>query len=138
MFVGEASAAVTRLCRNTVWTCVCPDLVHDFKGFAVGEDVNKTKEETVLLANTIGFNKAELHDNGDLLSHIDELLTEDLSELETEGREELWSRVWQSLKFCVHVRPQAKNCPKHCDSLIQVYQFLTKTIQTQKFKSEKR
>ena len=116
--------------------CVCPDLVRDFKGFTVGEDVNKMKEETVLLANTVGLNKAELHDIGDLLSHIDELLTEDLSELETEGREELWWRVWQSLKFCA--RPQAKNCLKHCDSLMKVYQLLRKTIRTQKFKSEKR
>jgi hypothetical protein len=28
---------------------VCPDLVHDFKGFTVSEDVNKMKEETVRL-----------------------------------------------------------------------------------------
>lgn len=31
MLVGEAWAAVTHLCMNTVWRSVCPDLVHDFK-----------------------------------------------------------------------------------------------------------
>lgn len=49
MFVGEALAAVTHSCNNKVWRSVCPDLVHDFKGFTVSEDVNKMKEETVKL-----------------------------------------------------------------------------------------
>ena len=41
--------------------CVCPDLARDFKGFAVGENVNKMKEETVLLAKTVRFNRTAPH-----------------------------------------------------------------------------
>ena len=32
MLFGEAWAAVTHPCMNTVWRSVCPDLMHDFKG----------------------------------------------------------------------------------------------------------
>jgi hypothetical protein len=87
MLVGEAWSAVTHSCMNTAWRSVCPDLVHDFKGFSVDEDVNKTKEEIVQLANKVGFNEVDLCDVGDLLSHNDELSNEDLIELQKESRE---------------------------------------------------
>jgi hypothetical protein len=61
---------------------VCPDLVHDFKGFSV--DVNKTEEEIVQLANKVGFNEVAICDVWDLFSHISELSNENLIELEKE------------------------------------------------------
>ncbi|GFG29801.1 hypothetical protein Cfor_00232 [Coptotermes formosanus] len=88
MLVDEAWASVPHVCMNAVWRSVCPDLVHDFKGFSVDEDVNKTKEEVVQLASKVGFNDVDLCDVGDLLSHNDELSNEDLIELENESREE--------------------------------------------------
>jgi hypothetical protein len=74
--VGEAWAAVTHSCMSTVWRSVCPDSVHNFKEFSVDEYVNKMKEETVQLANKVGFNEVDLCDVGDLLSH-NELSNED-------------------------------------------------------------
>jgi len=47
--------------RVCVGVCVCPDLARDFKGFAVGKNANKMKEETVLLANTVRFNRTAPH-----------------------------------------------------------------------------
>jgi hypothetical protein len=56
----RAWVVVTHLCMNAVWRNACTDLVHDFKGFSVDEDVNKTKEEIVQLANKFGFNEVDI------------------------------------------------------------------------------
>jgi hypothetical protein len=87
MLVGEAWAAVTRMCMNGVWKQMCPYLVHDCKGFSVDEDLNQTIEKIVQLANTVGFSEVDLDDVVDLLmSGKEELSSEDLIEVEEESR----------------------------------------------------
>jgi hypothetical protein len=44
----------------TILRRVCCDLVCDFKGFSVGEDVNKTKKEIVQSAIKVGINKVNV------------------------------------------------------------------------------
>jgi hypothetical protein len=78
------------------------------------ENVNKTKEEIVQLANKFGFNEFDLCDVGDLLSHNDELSSVYLIELEKESREEIGVEGIAEVEV-VHALP-SKNCPEHYDS----------------------
>ena len=80
-FVKMAWDEVPSKCIDGVWKNLCPQFVHDFKGFSTEDNITATKQKTVVLAKQLG-SEVE-HDIEELLqSHCTELCNEDLHELE--------------------------------------------------------
>lgn len=89
-FIKRSWDEVPRTCLNGVWKKLCPQFVHDFKGFSIKENVAKSNSRSLRLAQQLGFSDVEEEDIDELLqSHEQELSNEDLLEIEKERVEQL-------------------------------------------------
>ncbi|KAK3881758.1 hypothetical protein Pcinc_013840 [Petrolisthes cinctipes] len=81
---------VPRSCLNGVWKKLCPQFVHDFKGFSINENLAKANGKSLRLAQQLGFSEVGEEDIDELLqSHQNELSNEDLLDIESERVEQL-------------------------------------------------
>ncbi|XP_064103302.1 tigger transposable element-derived protein 1-like [Macrobrachium nipponense] len=82
-FIKESWEKVPRKCLNGVWKHLCPQLVHDFVGFDISENIYKASKECLVKAKEAGFDELEEKDIEELLeSHREELTNEELLEME--------------------------------------------------------
>ena len=82
-FIKESWEKVPRKCLNGVWKHLCPQLVYNFVGFDIQENVLKVNKESLDKAREAGFDELEQNDIDELLeSHREELTNEELFEME--------------------------------------------------------
>ncbi|XP_076066033.1 uncharacterized protein LOC143039680 [Oratosquilla oratoria] len=88
--VKEFWEKVPRKCLNGVWKHLCPQLVYDFVGFDIQENVSKANKESLDKAREARFDQLEQKDIDELLElHTVELTNEELLEMETIENAEL-------------------------------------------------
>ena len=84
-FIKDSWSEVPTSCCNGVWKKLCPQFVHDFKGYSIDDNVAKANVKSLRLAQQVGFEDLEEEDIDNLLqSHTQELSNEDLFDIEKE------------------------------------------------------
>jgi glutamate synthase domain-containing protein 3 len=74
---------------NGVWSKIWPDVVTDFHGFEPEEEISNSRRVIVDMARSLGFEEVDEANVKELLqSHMEELSSEDLLELEKELSDE--------------------------------------------------
>lgn len=84
-FIKDSWSEVSTSCCNGVWKKLCPQFVHDSKGYSIDDNVARANVKSLRLAQQVGFEDLEEEDIDNLLqSHTQQLSNEDLFDIEKE------------------------------------------------------